>query len=503
MFAEIKNVSVYYHKSHGHQGRHRQRPRGGRGEHHRRQRRRQEHHPRSRWSGSCPSRAATSSSTVRAWPAWRPRRGSRRASSWSPKDGSSSPICRCMTNLKLGATLRRDRAGIAESLEYVFELFPRLKERLKQNAGTLSGGEQQMLAIGRGLMANPRLLCLDEPSVGLAPIVVEQVGERDQGDQQARHQRPSRGAERPSRARGLPDRLRAGSGQGGVRRRRRGHQVQRHRQEGLPGRVGVRPRETWCSDMQYRRMGKSGLKVSAITLGTLWFGSKVDEATARPDRRPCAGRRHQLRRHRRHLRQGPLGHARRGDRPRRSWARALKGRRQSVVLATKVAALTGPGANDRGLSRKHIVEGLHESLRRLQTDYIDIYYLHEPDYTTPLEESLDTLNDLVRQGKILYIGLSNYYAWQVCKALWHADKKGLAGVDCIQMVYNLVARDAELEMTRLCEAEGIGINVWGALAGGMLSGKFLEYDPDQAAAAGRQALPVDVGRRATSTPWPG
>ncbi len=80
------------------------------------------------------------------------------------------------TNLKLGATLRRDKDGIAESLEYVFELFPRLKERLKQNAGTLSGGEQQMLAIGRGLMANPRLLCLDEPSVGLAPIVVEQVG---------------------------------------------------------------------------------------------------------------------------------------------------------------------------------------------------------------------------------------------------------------------------------------------------------------------------------------
>jgi branched-chain amino acid transport system ATP-binding protein len=94
-----------------------------------------------------------------------------------PEGRQLFPYLSVITNLKLGATVRRDRAGISESLEYVFELFPRLKERLKQNAGTLSGGEQQMLAIGRGLMANPRLLCLDEPSVGLAPIVVEQVGE--------------------------------------------------------------------------------------------------------------------------------------------------------------------------------------------------------------------------------------------------------------------------------------------------------------------------------------
>ncbi|OFW58690.1 MAG: ABC transporter ATP-binding protein [Actinobacteria bacterium RBG_16_64_13] len=94
-----------------------------------------------------------------------------------PEGRQLFPYLPVVTNLKLGATLRRDKAGIAESLEYVFQLFPRLKERLKQNAGTLSGGEQQMLAIGRGLMAAPRLLCLDEPSVGLAPIVVEQVGE--------------------------------------------------------------------------------------------------------------------------------------------------------------------------------------------------------------------------------------------------------------------------------------------------------------------------------------
>jgi 1-deoxyxylulose-5-phosphate synthase len=240
--------------------------------------------------------------------------------------------------------------------------------------------------------------------------------------------------------------------------------------------------------MEYRRMGKSGLKLSALTLGTLWFGSKVDEAAsiriidAALDAgvncidtadiygkdgwdTPCRGPAEEI-----------VG-------------KALKGRRQAVVLATKVAALTGPGANDRGLSRKHIVEGVHESLRRLQTDYIDIYYLHEPDYETPLEESLETLDDLVRQGKILYVGLSNYYAWQVCKALWHADKRNLAGVACIQMVYNLVARDSELEMMRLCEAEGIGINVWGALAGGMLSGKFLQCDSSEAPPPGVKPYP--------------
>jgi 1-deoxyxylulose-5-phosphate synthase len=241
--------------------------------------------------------------------------------------------------------------------------------------------------------------------------------------------------------------------------------------------------------MQYRRMGMSGLKLSAITLGTLWFGSKVDEPTSIKivDRALEAGVNC--------IDTADIYGKDRWDTPCRGPSeeivgRALKGRRQSVVLATKVAALTGPGANDRGLSRKHITEGLHESLRRLQTDYVDIYYLHEPDYTTPLEESLETLDDLVHQGKILYVGLSNYYAWQVCKALWHADKRNLAGVACIQMVYNLIARDSELEMTRLCEAEGIGINVWGALAGGLLSGKYLRCDPTQPPPPGVKPYPA-------------
>ncbi len=240
--------------------------------------------------------------------------------------------------------------------------------------------------------------------------------------------------------------------------------------------------------MQYRRMGRSGLKVSALTLGTLWFGNKVDEPTAAKiiDRALAAGINC--------IDTADIYGKERWDTPERGPAeeivgRSLRGRRSSVVLASKVAAITGPGANDRGLSRKHIFEGIHESLRRLQTDYIDIYYLHEPDYETPLEESLEALDDLVRQGKVLYVGLSNYYAWQVCKALWYADKKGLAGIDCVQIVYNLVARDAELEMTRLCEAEGVGINVWGALAGGMLSGRYLAYDPGEPPPEGVRPYP--------------
>lgn len=228
--------------------------------------------------------------------------------------------------------------------------------------------------------------------------------------------------------------------------------------------------------MKHRQMGKSGLRLSAITLGTLWFGNKVEETTAARVVHAALDAGVNC------VDTADIYGKARWDTPERGPSeeivgRALKGRRQSVVLATKVAALTGPAANDRGLSRKHIFEGVHESLRRLQTDYIDIYYLHEPDYSTPLEESLGALDDLVRQGKILYIGLSNYYAWQVCKALWIGDRRGLAGVDCIQMVYNAVARDAELEMTKLCEAEGIGINVWGAVAGGLLCGNYLDCDP--------------------------
>ncbi len=148
-----------------------------------------------------------------------------------------------------------------------------------------------------------------------------------------------------------------------------------------------------------------------------------------------------------------------------------------MVLATKVANRTGPSVNDVGLSRKHIMHGIEDSLRRLQTDYIDLYYIHTPDYTTPMEETLRALDDLVHQGKIRYIGLSNFRAWQLCKALWLSDRYNLMRFDCIQPPYNLLTRDIEYELLPLCTSEGVGVCVWVPLAGGLLTGKYNLKEP--------------------------
>jgi len=161
--------------------------------------------------------------------------------------------------------------------------------------------------------------------------------------------------------------------------------------------------------------------------------------------------------------------------------KALKGKRHSVVLATKVANRTGPGANDIGLSRKHIMKGIEDSLRRLETDYIDLYYVHLPDYDTPIEETLRTLDDLVHQGKVRYIGCSNFRAWQLCKALWVSDLHNLARFDCIQPPYNLLTRDIEYELLPLCASEGVGVCVYTPLAAGLLTGK---HDPNKPPAEG-------------------
>ena len=176
--------------------------------------------------------------------------------------------------------------------------------------------------------------------------------------------------------------------------------------------------------------------------------------------------------------------------------KALKGKRHSVVLATKVGSRIGTGANDAGLSRKHIMEGIENSLRRLKTDYLDLYYVHLPDYDTPIEQTLRTLDDLVRQGKVRHIACSNFRAWQLCKALWVSDLHGLARFDCMQPPYNLLLRDIEYELLPLCASEGVGVCVFNPLAGGLLTGK---HDPDKPPAEGtRFALerlgPIYQGR---------
>ena len=224
--------------------------------------------------------------------------------------------------------------------------------------------------------------------------------------------------------------------------------------------------------MQYRKLGRTGLKVSAICLGTMIYGSQVDEAESI------------------NIIEGALANginfldtadAYIEGRSEEVVGKALKGKRHSVVLATKVANAMGPGVNDRGLSRKHIMQGIEDSLRRLDTDYIDLYYVHTPDYDTPVEETLRALDDLVHQGKVRYIGCSNFRAWQLCKALWVSDVHNIARFDCIQPPYNLLTRDIEYELLPLCASEGVGVCVYNPLAAGLLTGK---HDPSKPPAEG-------------------
>jgi aryl-alcohol dehydrogenase (NADP+) len=152
--------------------------------------------------------------------------------------------------------------------------------------------------------------------------------------------------------------------------------------------------------------------------------------------------------------------------------RALRdfARREEVVLATKVFFPTGEGPNQRGLSRKHIVEAIEASLRRLGTDYVDLYQIHRWDHETPIEETLEALHDLVKAGKVRYLGASSMYAWQFAKALYLADRHGWTRFVAMQNHYNLVYREEEREMLPLCRAEGVGVIPWSPLARGFLAG---------------------------------
>ncbi|MCW5734496.1 MAG: aldo/keto reductase [Enhydrobacter sp.] len=149
---------------------------------------------------------------------------------------------------------------------------------------------------------------------------------------------------------------------------------------------------------------------------------------------------------------------------------AIKGRRNELVLCSKVMEPVGDGVNDRGLSRRHIVQQLEQSLRRLQTDHLDVYYAHHPDRSVPIEETIRTFDDLIRQGKIRYYALSTYPAWQVVEALWKADKVGASAPVCLQTQYNLARREPELDIAPICLANGLCLTVFSPLAGGLLAG---------------------------------
>jgi aryl-alcohol dehydrogenase (NADP+) len=244
-------------------------------------------------------------------------------------------------------------------------------------------------------------------------------------------------------------------------------------------------------------MGRTGLKVSTLCLGTMTMGKQVDEPAS-------------LRLIERALDLGVnfidtadmyVNGVTEGI-----VAKAIKGKRDSLVLASKGGHIRklapkygeqivagpidlarpkhfrlwesgdGTGPNDMGLSRKHLMQALEGSLRRLGTDYLDIYYAHMPDYDTPLDETLRAMDDMVRQGKVRYLGCSNFRAFQLAKALWLADKHKLARWDVIQPPFNLLARDVEYELLPLCLEEGVGVVPFSPMAAGLLSGK---YDKDK------------------------
>jgi aryl-alcohol dehydrogenase-like predicted oxidoreductase len=215
--------------------------------------------------------------------------------------------------------------------------------------------------------------------------------------------------------------------------------------------------------MEYRRIGRSGLKVSEICLGTMTFGNQVDEAEGKRivDLAFDAGI---------NFFDTADGYGK--GRSEEILGEALKGRRRQAVVATKFFNPMGPGPNDSGMSRVHVMNAIEDSLRRLQMDYVEIYYIHHVDAQTPLEEMLRALDDLVHQGKIRYIACSNYQAWRLCEALWISDSKDLARFECYQPQYSLVVRDIEQELVPLCLHKGLGIVPWSPLAGGFLSGKY-------------------------------
>lgn len=229
--------------------------------------------------------------------------------------------------------------------------------------------------------------------------------------------------------------------------------------------------------MDHRSIGRTGLKVSEICLGTMTFGVQCDEATSFAildqaadggvdflDTADCYP--------------VPLSLETAG-RTEEIVGRWLSGKRHRYVLATKCFFPMGPGPNDRGSSRGHILEAADASLRRLRTDFIDLYQVHAFDRETPLEETLRALDDLVRAGKVRYVGCSNFLAWELARALAVSEGLGVARFDCTQPRFNVLHREIESELLPLCRDQGVGVIVFNPLAGGLLTGKHRpDAEPD-------------------------
>ncbi|KAB8145561.1 aldo/keto reductase [Chloroflexia bacterium SDU3-3] len=251
--------------------------------------------------------------------------------------------------------------------------------------------------------------------------------------------------------------------------------------------------------MDYRQLGSAGIRVSTIGLGTNQFGGKVDQATVTAILAEA-----------RELGINLIDTAdiyREGN-SETTIGNAIKGSRSSYVLATKGYHKAGPGPNDYGASRGHLLSAIEGSLRRLQTDYIDLYQIHSWDATTPIEETLRTLDDLVRSGKVRYVGASNFAAWQLSRANLLAELRGWTPFVTIQPHYHMFERQIEQELVPYCNAYGVGILPYFPLAGGFLTGKYQQGQPAPAGSRGesnsyvQQYMTEDnFARLATLTAW--
>jgi aryl-alcohol dehydrogenase-like predicted oxidoreductase len=215
--------------------------------------------------------------------------------------------------------------------------------------------------------------------------------------------------------------------------------------------------------MDYRVLGRTGVKVSPLCFGTMSFGDIADEAESAKMFHACrdAG-----------INFFDCANVYAGGRSEEILGDLIQDCRDDVVITSKVVGKTGDDINRSGASRRHIMQSVEASLRRLKTDRIDVYFLHHVDPDTPMDETLRVLDDLVHQGKILYPAVSNWSAWQVMKAQGIAKHEGLSRFECMQPMYNLVKRQAEVELLPLAESEQIGVIPYSPLGGGLLTGKY-------------------------------
>jgi aryl-alcohol dehydrogenase-like predicted oxidoreductase len=224
----------------------------------------------------------------------------------------------------------------------------------------------------------------------------------------------------------------------------------------------------------YRFLGKTGVKVSKLCLGTMTFGTKWTHVGTMSQKEADAIVGRALEAGINFFDTADVYHSGESE---EYLGKALGAKRGQAVIATKVRGRHSPDPNDVGLSRRHIRRSVEDSLRRLGTDWIDLYQLHGWDAMTPLEETLSTLDGLVREGKVRYIGASNFAGWQLMKALGISDRRGFERFVTLQPLYNLMMRDVELELLPLCRDQGLGVLPWSPLAGGFLSGKYRRGAP--------------------------